>query len=159
MKAGLGVAAGLGHDVLAWYQRSHPHRLGTDIRRAVGTASAIGFVIAIPGTIGYIIAGWGVYLPPFTGLCSTCGADRHHPALDADGALWRKDRIDDPAQVPRIRVRHFSRRHLDQDVLEPCGRLSPSASRQAEAVPRTARADCCLVAVWQPKQIGGMHSR
>lgn len=38
---------------------------GTDIRRAVGTASAIGFVIAIPGTIGYIIAGWGVPgLPP-----------------------------------------------------------------------------------------------
>ncbi len=40
---------------------------GTDIRRAVGTASAIGFVIAIPGTIGYIIAGWGAAgLPPFS---------------------------------------------------------------------------------------------
>jgi uncharacterized membrane protein YfcA len=40
---------------------------GFDIRRAVGTASAIGFVIAIPGTIGYIIAGWGVAgLPPFS---------------------------------------------------------------------------------------------
>lgn len=31
---------------------------GYDIRRAVGTASALGFVIAIPGTIGYILAGW-----------------------------------------------------------------------------------------------------
>ncbi|RUT34747.1 sulfite exporter TauE/SafE family protein [Arsenicitalea aurantiaca] len=32
---------------------------GYDIRRAVGTAAAIGFIIAIPGTIGYAIAGWG----------------------------------------------------------------------------------------------------
>lgn len=31
---------------------------GHDIRRAVGTASALGFVIAIPGTLGYILAGW-----------------------------------------------------------------------------------------------------
>lgn len=29
-----------------------------DIRKAVGTASALGFVIAIPGTIGYVLAGW-----------------------------------------------------------------------------------------------------
>ncbi|MVS98955.1 TSUP family transporter [Devosia sp. L53-10-65] len=40
---------------------------GTDIRRAVGTASAIGFIIAIPGTIGYVITGWDVAgLPPFS---------------------------------------------------------------------------------------------
>lgn len=40
---------------------------GTDIRRAVGTASAIGFIIAIPGTIGYAIAGWGAPgLPPLS---------------------------------------------------------------------------------------------
>lgn len=32
--------------------------LGWDIRRAVGTASALGFVIAIPGTVGYVLAGW-----------------------------------------------------------------------------------------------------
>ncbi|WP_127144311.1 sulfite exporter TauE/SafE family protein [Pelagibacterium montanilacus] len=32
---------------------------GFDIRRAVGTASAIGFIIAIPGTIGYMLAGLG----------------------------------------------------------------------------------------------------
>lgn len=30
------------------------------IRRAVGTSSAIGLVIAIPGTIGFILAGWNV---------------------------------------------------------------------------------------------------
>lgn len=40
---------------------------GFDIRRAVGTASAIGFIIAIPGTIGYVIAGWGkAGLPPLS---------------------------------------------------------------------------------------------
>ena len=38
---------------------------GFDIRRAVGTASAIGFIIAIPGTLGYIYAGLGAPgLPP-----------------------------------------------------------------------------------------------
>ncbi len=31
---------------------------GYDIRKAVGTAAAVGFVIAIPGMIGYVIAGW-----------------------------------------------------------------------------------------------------
>jgi len=36
-----------------------------DIRKAVGTASAIGFIIAIPGTIGYALTGLGVEgLPP-----------------------------------------------------------------------------------------------
>jgi uncharacterized membrane protein YfcA len=40
---------------------------GTDIRRAVGTASAIGFIIGIPGTIGYIIGGWNAAgLPAFS---------------------------------------------------------------------------------------------
>ena len=40
---------------------------GTDIRRAVGTASTLGFVIAIPGTIGYVVAGWNAdLLPPFS---------------------------------------------------------------------------------------------
>ena len=32
---------------------------GYPIHRAVGTAAAIGFVIGVPGTIGFIIAGWG----------------------------------------------------------------------------------------------------
>lgn len=40
---------------------------GFDMRRAVGTASAIGFFIAIPGTIGYVLTGWGVDgLPPWS---------------------------------------------------------------------------------------------
>jgi len=41
---------------------------GFEIRKAVGTASAIGFLIAIPGTIGYIIAGWGQPGLPFASL-------------------------------------------------------------------------------------------
>ncbi|WP_221930840.1 sulfite exporter TauE/SafE family protein [Telmatospirillum sp. J64-1] len=37
------------------------------IRRAVGTAAAIGMVIAIPGAIGFIISGWGrESLPPLS---------------------------------------------------------------------------------------------
>ena len=32
---------------------------GMEIRRAVGTAAAIGLIIAVPGTIGFAIAGWG----------------------------------------------------------------------------------------------------
>ena len=40
---------------------------GFPIRRAVGTASAIGLVIAVPGTIGYMVAGWGnPALPPLS---------------------------------------------------------------------------------------------
>ena len=40
---------------------------GYDMRRAVGTAAAMGFVIAVPGTIGYIILGWGEpNLPPLS---------------------------------------------------------------------------------------------
>lgn len=39
--------------------------VGYDIRLAVGTASAIGFVIAVPATIGYVLAGWTTSgLPP-----------------------------------------------------------------------------------------------
>jgi uncharacterized protein len=38
---------------------------GFDMRRAVGTASAIGFFIAIPGMIGYVLTGWSAEgLPP-----------------------------------------------------------------------------------------------
>lgn len=41
--------------------------LGYDIRRAVGTAAAIGLIIALPGTIGYAISGVGVDgRPPFS---------------------------------------------------------------------------------------------
>ncbi|CDK99941.1 conserved membrane protein of unknown function [Magnetospirillum gryphiswaldense MSR-1 v2] len=40
---------------------------GTPIHRAVGTASAIGLIIGIPGTIGFILTGWNAaQLPPFS---------------------------------------------------------------------------------------------
>lgn len=40
---------------------------GVAMQRAVGTASAFGSVIAIPGTIGFIVSGWGqANLPPFS---------------------------------------------------------------------------------------------
>jgi uncharacterized membrane protein YfcA len=40
---------------------------GYPIHRAVGTAAAIGFIIGIPGAIGFVIAGWHVPdLPPFS---------------------------------------------------------------------------------------------
>lgn len=40
---------------------------GYDIRRAVGTAAAIGLLIAIPATLGYVISGWSAAdLPPFS---------------------------------------------------------------------------------------------
>jgi uncharacterized membrane protein YfcA len=39
----------------------------TPVHKAVGTASALGLLIAIPGTIGFIWAGWGhPDLPPFS---------------------------------------------------------------------------------------------
>jgi uncharacterized membrane protein YfcA len=41
--------------------------LGVPIRQAVGTSSAFGMIIAIPGTIGFIISGWWhTGLPPFS---------------------------------------------------------------------------------------------
>ncbi|NLY42100.1 MAG: sulfite exporter TauE/SafE family protein, partial [Desulfovibrionales bacterium] len=37
------------------------------IHRAIGTSAAIGFPIAIAGTVGYIFNGWGVdNLPPYS---------------------------------------------------------------------------------------------
>ncbi|QDY70986.1 sulfite exporter TauE/SafE family protein [Qingshengfaniella alkalisoli] len=33
--------------------------LGYDIRKAVGTSAAIGFIIGVPGAITYILTGWG----------------------------------------------------------------------------------------------------
>ncbi len=37
---------------------------GVPIHRAVGTAAGLGLIIAIPGTIGFIISGWGAPLRP-----------------------------------------------------------------------------------------------
>lgn len=40
---------------------------GYPIHKAVGTAAAIGFIIGIPGAIGFAITGWGApSLPPFS---------------------------------------------------------------------------------------------
>ena len=40
---------------------------GVPIHRAVGTASAFGAIISVPGAIGALISGWGVQgLPPFS---------------------------------------------------------------------------------------------
>jgi uncharacterized membrane protein YfcA len=40
---------------------------GVPIHRAVGTASAFGLIISIPGTIGAVIAGWHAHgLPPYS---------------------------------------------------------------------------------------------
>jgi len=40
---------------------------GFDIKRSVGTAAAIGFLIAVPATLGYIIGGWSAPdRPPFS---------------------------------------------------------------------------------------------
>jgi len=68
---------------------------GVDIRRAVGTASGVGLIIAVPGTIGFAAAGWGVpglppgslgyvsvvgfaVLVPMTVLCAPLGARLAH---------------------------------------------------------------------------------
>lgn len=38
-----------------------------EMRRAVGTASALGLAVSLPGTIGFVIGGWGQSgLPPFS---------------------------------------------------------------------------------------------
>lgn len=68
---------------------------GFDIRRSVGTAAAIGFLIAVPATLGYIVGGWPVEgllpfsigyvnliafaaLVPLTSLCAPIGARIAH---------------------------------------------------------------------------------
>lgn len=49
---------------------------GYDIRKAVGTASAVGLIIAVPATLGYVATGWNVSnLPPFSlGYVNWAGA-------------------------------------------------------------------------------------
>lgn len=43
----------------------------TEIHKAIGSASAIGFFIAVAGTLGYVIGGWGVAVPgPSVGYVS-----------------------------------------------------------------------------------------
>jgi len=41
--------------------------MGIDIRKAIGTSSALGIVIAIPGSIGFTISGYGlINLPEYS---------------------------------------------------------------------------------------------
>ena len=50
--------------------------LGVPIHRAVATASGFGLIISIPGTIGFVIAGWGnplLPLPWYLGYVSLLG--------------------------------------------------------------------------------------
>lgn len=69
-----GGAAAIGVPFLTW------RNLGT--HRAIGTAAALGFPLAIAGALGYMIAGWSVagapawsvgfvYLPAFAGIAVT----------------------------------------------------------------------------------------
>jgi uncharacterized membrane protein YfcA len=69
-----GGAAAIGVPYLTW--------CSMDTHRAIGTCSALGFPLAIAGSIGYAIAGWGVpgmpqpsvgfvYVPAFVGISIT----------------------------------------------------------------------------------------
>lgn len=68
---------------------------GVPVHRAVGTAAAIGLIIAIPGTIGFAVTGWGdpnlpfasvgyvnllgfVLIAPISALCAPYGARIAH---------------------------------------------------------------------------------
>lgn len=54
-----GGAAAIGVPFLTWCNMS--------VHRAIGTVSALGFVAAAAGTVGYALAGWGVAgLPPWS---------------------------------------------------------------------------------------------
>jgi len=59
------------------------------IRRAVGTAAAIGLIIAVPGAIGFIATGWEVpLLPPLSaGYVSVIGFACIVPATIATAPL------------------------------------------------------------------------
>jgi uncharacterized membrane protein YfcA len=60
----LSTLMGVGGGVMA---NSYFTAYGKTIHQAVATSSGVGVLIAIPGTIGYIIAGWGDPLrPPFS---------------------------------------------------------------------------------------------
>lgn len=61
---GVSALMGIGGGTVCVPVLSH---LGYDIRRAVGTSSALGLVIGLPGTLVYILAGLGQEgLPPFS---------------------------------------------------------------------------------------------
>ena len=64
LAGGVSALMGIGGGTVCVPILSH---LGYDIRRAVGTSAALGFVIGVPATIVYVIAGLGVEgLPPLS---------------------------------------------------------------------------------------------
>lgn len=70
-KAGLGVAVGTLSTLMGIGGGSFSvpilSALGYPMRRAVGTAAAVGMIIAVPGAIGYLLLGIGEpFRPPFT---------------------------------------------------------------------------------------------
>lgn len=59
---GISVMMGIGGGALTVPALS---AFSVPIRRAVGTAAAVGFLIAVPGTLGFVVSGWGLAeLPP-----------------------------------------------------------------------------------------------
>ena len=58
----------------------------TDMKQAVGTASALGLFIAVPGTLGFLIAGWGEpAAPPYSlGVHIPARLACHHHNHNAD---------------------------------------------------------------------------
>lgn len=69
---GLSVLMGIGGGTFAVSLQT---LYGTAIHRAVATASGFGFIIAIPGALGFVMAGWGAGgLPPLSlGFVSLIG--------------------------------------------------------------------------------------
>lgn len=65
---------------------------GTPIHRAVGSSAAMGFVIGVPGMLGFILGGWGApALPPFSlGYVSLIGLILIAPASMAAAPLGAK---------------------------------------------------------------------
>jgi uncharacterized membrane protein YfcA len=54
-----GGAAAIGVPYLTWHEMS--------VHRAIGTCAALGFVVALSGTVGYAVSGWGVDgMPPWS---------------------------------------------------------------------------------------------
>ena len=91
------------------------------IRRAVGTASALGFVIGVPGAIGFVLSGWNAAnLPPASlGYANLIGFALIVPAtmLMAPVGARIAHTINPRHAAPGFRV--LPVRHLGTDVPEP----------------------------------------
>ncbi len=64
------------------------------VHQAIGTSAAIGFPIALAGTVGYMISGYGATNLPEGSLRLhlSAGAGGHRGRLDAGGAVGRQAR-------------------------------------------------------------------